>query len=706
MPADTHYWRRPGVVFAAFGVLLASAHLASAAVLITLRASPDRLPADGRARAVVTAQVQTPEGRPSPDGTEVTFYTTLGEVVPGAQTVGGIAQVVLTAGTAVGSAVVTAAVGADRQEIEVEFTAAGASAEGAPRVLTFSGGYLAYSVEGHGVVATEGARFTYGRLTLKAAAIQYSVSEGRVRAQGEVTLSAPGATLAGDSLYLDVAELRGALLAAADDGYSQTPFQGESLRTLSGGSLSLEDFAPLAMTDTRTWITAHTITVYTGESVFLRPATIYMDGEKVLSLPHYMVPVSSYGDTPLMRRGGGGFLGQIVGLNSGRGLTFDYPYYLDVSGSQTSVLRLTHNGGNQNAYNTQGWAVGYENQYELSPSSRGTFSLDDVAGQARGLRWQHRLELGAASRADLALSSTQFDPNSPRVATARAQYYQRLNGADLSLSLFGNSMGGDKRWSSTATLGLPVAPIAHTNLGYSVSASVAYGRTVSSGGVRYVAPGYFLPLSSGASGLSETLRFNLHTPSVRLNRRTTLTSGVGSQLSWYDTGAGRRSLDLNLGLRHSFGSASSLSLGYRYGATSSTGGYPAYDSGRQNLTASFFATKPERYYASSFASWDLERNSMFGNMALDYLLPFDREPSGKARWRLGWSASVARFGAFNYRSDRFRLGRTLGQLEIVLNYSPEEAVGLGSGAYADAYGLGYTYSPGRRFWVELTSRPF
>jgi hypothetical protein len=101
--------------------LLGSAVLAAAAAItcekvpltaapgstLTLIANPEFVPANG-GRSLVTAILVEPAGTFVPDGTEVFFFTNLGQVTESAKTVNGVARVYFVADSRSGTATVTA----------------------------------------------------------------------------------------------------------------------------------------------------------------------------------------------------------------------------------------------------------------------------------------------------------------------------------------------------------------------------------------------------------------------------------------------------------------------------------------------------------------------------------------------------------------------------------------------------------------------
>ena len=104
-------------------------HCGADGPVILLEIDPEIIPADGASLATVTARVVDDSGAPAPDGSIVTFTTTLGTfrlelseyAVP---TTGGRADATITAGIEVGEALVTAKVGNDEAQLTIQFTAA------------------------------------------------------------------------------------------------------------------------------------------------------------------------------------------------------------------------------------------------------------------------------------------------------------------------------------------------------------------------------------------------------------------------------------------------------------------------------------------------------------------------------------------------------------------------------------------------------
>jgi len=93
---------------------------------LTVIAGSREIPADGTSSTKITAVVTDRNGNPLADGTDVQFRTSLGMITPAvAKTSGGLAEAELRSGTDAGKAVVSVKVGRLRDQVRVQFVAAG-----------------------------------------------------------------------------------------------------------------------------------------------------------------------------------------------------------------------------------------------------------------------------------------------------------------------------------------------------------------------------------------------------------------------------------------------------------------------------------------------------------------------------------------------------------------------------------------------------
>jgi hypothetical protein len=89
---------------------------------LTATAKPKQIPADGTSTSTITAVVSDAQHNPVPDGTVVTFTTSLGVVGPAAaETTNGTATATLTSGTTAGTATITVKAGMLTVRVRVEF---------------------------------------------------------------------------------------------------------------------------------------------------------------------------------------------------------------------------------------------------------------------------------------------------------------------------------------------------------------------------------------------------------------------------------------------------------------------------------------------------------------------------------------------------------------------------------------------------------
>jgi len=267
---------------AAGALLLASASPLSAAFYqLTLRADPDRVPADGGSEVVISVEVVDALGLPAPDGTYVHFATTMSRIVTPVQTVGGLAQTVLGGSNAAGVAVVSAIAGGSRSTVEVEFIGGPGSAAAGSRLVELNAEDLQYSPEKRVFVASGNAELRYQSIEVRADGMQYDVSANCVRAQGGVTLRSGRRVLAADALVYHLFGARGRLLRVGEE-VERLALEGEDLATKPDESEDPCLWRPVSFDGTRTWVKATRAIVDPGQKVVLDHATFYVEDTRVL----------------------------------------------------------------------------------------------------------------------------------------------------------------------------------------------------------------------------------------------------------------------------------------------------------------------------------------------------------------------------------------------------------------------------------------
>jgi hypothetical protein len=627
------------------------------------------------AGAAIIVEVRDASGQPVPDGTEVRFVTTLGQVTPNAQTVRGIARGTVTSSTA-GTAEVTALAGGQSARVQVEFTRDAGMDEGMSKVIRIRGAYTAFSSEMQVVVASDHARFEQGRLTIEAATMQYALGQGVLKAQDEIVVRGTDSKLEGDRLSYEVASTQGVLLRA-DATVEKMFFRGSSLQVYSTeGSLTPQLFYLMDLSDAKTWILADSITVFPNERIqFVRPQ-VYYKGIKLVGMPYYEIKLGTL-------RSQEGFLNQVFSFTSAAGLNVDLPVYYAATQSHTGALRIRRFGRGSwgSGYAGEGWSLGLEEQYRIG-SGQGTLSLDNLLEGTRSLRLEHHQEFGSDSRADISFNHYRYDERFPAITSGTAFYYRRMGKMDLNLIGRGSSSSSSTDWALEGNL--RSSRRTRGGLQYDVVTEMGYGNSLS---------GSSLTAEEGRPprlGLGAGLY--LYPPARRLDEKTDLTPTL-SVSTYHLLGAGsRQSLDARVGLRRTLGSASSATLTYSY---SLSRGISLVSGGGQRLDLNIYAGQGLTWQTSLYTSYDLSSNGVFGSITASYVLPFERTDNGGAKWRADGTFGYSRLSNVSTEDSRISVSRDIGNYVVSLVYSP-----TGAASYSSYWG-GFGSNLGRRIWLEF-----
>ena len=578
----------------------------------------------------------------------------------------------------------------------------GPAAAQSSRAVVLEAEQLAYSADTHTLVATGKATLTHQGLEIQAAGIQYDILSGAVRAQGEVAVSQGESRLTADALSYDARGRRGLLLRSGPpEEYLNFSADGLKTSALPSEAASAPSWrasvAPLETGDTRTWVIAREASVLPGERLMLTRAAVEVDGVRMMSLPHLVSTPSEAGP---------GLLNQMMGYSSGAGLRMEFPYYYAAGEKRLGSLRVTHNGGyGSGGYFSPGWALNLQEEY-LRGRSRGTISLDDLVGSTRGLRWQHRQELGRQTGADLSFGLLKSTDDSPRVTSLGANVGHKLGRNSLTLNLGATSFSGSKLESATIGLALPDRPIGRSGVTYAVSTGVRLSRSTFETAVP-VFDGkdyYYLPSSSQTSSLLQSVGLRLLFPQWKLGPKTTVIASLGGDYLWGDSANGRATANARLSLRRNLGRASSLLVQYSFADLATQPGPYYYSLGRQYLVANLELAKGNRWSLQGTGSWDLEAGSSYG--MVDVSRGLGRGRLGEPRYRVGTSSFVSQIPDYETSYTRLYLARAFPNYVVTLNYSPHSSGSLPSHGYFTGAGYEYTFAPGRKFWVELSLRRF
>jgi len=667
---------------------------AAAGFGLRLRVDPDRIPADGKSSAVVLAEVVDALGRPAPDGTVVHFATTLGQIVSPVQSIGGLAQTGLTASNAAGTALVSAIAGGVRESVQVEFLAEPGSVSPGSRAVELEAEELSYSPERRVFAATWDAHLRHQSVEIRADGIQYDMSAGIVCAQGNVTLRSGERTLQADALRYELVALRGRLVRLSEEP-QWLVVEGEKLETRPDKDEGVPLWDPAQTDDTRTWVKARRAIVDAGGKIILDHATFYVDDARVMTLRRHVLEPNQ----------GGAIFGQPLGFSSTSGLRLDLPWYYRASAHRVGSLHVSRNRVFSGSQASLGWALGLREEYLRVGGSDGALALDDVFHPDRGVSWEHRQQLGRQLSMTVDASALSFDDESPRLRSGSVSFVRPLSASRLSLLLSRSDYGVSEH--SLSDLGYRF-PSRRAGGGALLTPSLHLRHSLLRSEVESVVfdPQTGEPLEIAQRNVgratSSALDVNVSLPSRDLGRSLQLTAGLTTGYAWNLGGGSHSSLEGRLRLDRRFGPEAHLGLGFTYSSGDSTAASSLFRSDRQLLTLSGNVRVTGISTRFSF-SQDLAGERRFGSIHLARPLGLQRDLLGRPLWRLELSHIFSQLDAYRAASTRLALGRTIGHYQASLCYSPQGIGDLGSQPWVTPFGYGYTYSGGRRLWLEFTA---
>ena len=655
-----------------------------AGMQLAVRAEPDRGGVGSGAGAAIIVEVRTATGEAARDGTQVQFASTLGTITPVAETVGGVARGILTSNSA-GTAQVSVLVGSDRADAYVEFTAeASGKARAESRLARISGGYLAYSADQQVFIVNDKAKLDYQGLLIHADSLQFDLARNQVRAQHLVRVEGAGATLEGERLSYSGTSQSGVLLRIGTDrAVERVGFRGAALTPQAEAADAQASFQPLDGEDTRTWVIARQATVFPYEKIQFIGASVYVNDVHLLDLPIYVLRLRGYA-------GGGNYLDQVFSLNSQGGLSVDFPLYYAATEKRTGSLHIRRVApGSFGGYSGLGWSLGIVEQYERGRAVTGTLALENLTDSTRGFRWDHHQQFGANSRLDLYLNHQRYSPDYPGISTAYSYFYRRIKDAGLTLSMRATRYGGSTDLASDLAYRWSGKRLPKTDIGYDFALEGGYGESPRNAG---------LPYNYGYQPAGREFYYGMNLgvyPAVKdLDRRTTLTTSVGTEYAWFLDGATRDALEARATVRRNLGQTSNASLSYSY-ALRHGDWYAGL--GRERLDLNVYASKGQKWDLYGYLSKNLSEDGMFGSANFSYQLPFEKNHDGTSKWRFDATAAYSKYGAFALTDTRFALGRDIGSYEVRLCYSPQGSGGYGPYGYASG-------STGRKTWLELGAK--
>ncbi|MCJ7822398.1 MAG: hypothetical protein MUQ26_04845, partial [Armatimonadetes bacterium] len=423
--------------------------------------------------------------------------------------------------------------------------------------------------------------------------------------------------------------------------------------------------------------------------------TFYVDDTRVMSLRRHVVDPQS----------GAALFGNTIGYSSGHGVDMDFPIYYRASGHRVGSLHIARNRAVGSWQYEPGWSLGLREEYFREGRSEGAFTLQDITQPDRGVRWEHRHELGDGSRVALNASATSFEDDGPRLRSTSASYFRPVSGGRLSLSVARSDFGtSESSFSDLAyrfrtfrvagdVLAVPVFHLRHSR---------SYNER--EGIVVDPATGEPFQLAQESTGrtTSPGMDVSFELPTRNLDSRTALHAGLMTGYAWRLSGGSQGMLDVRLGVTRRTGRLHFLRLDYTY-ASMPAGIQPTlFSFGRQRLSLSG-TTVVKGAQVRFNASRELDGDRSFGSVRLTRPLPFGSDAIGRPLWSLDASHFFSRLEDYRVASSRFSLNRAFGRYRASLCFSPQGHGGYDSRPWMSSYGYGYTYSGGRNVWLEFTA---
>ena len=216
----------------------------------TLRAEPDLIPANGTSSTSIFVQVQNAGQGAISAQPVVRFSTTLGIIEPTARLINGTARVLLRSSATPGTALITAFIGASREQIAVDFSN---DSQGLSRFWQIDGAAVSYGAEKNVIAASGPCSFDFGETHIESdTRIDIDLSAQMVWAEGNagnVMIRQGSGTraphLQGDRLFYDLRRKRGVMRRTdLSLGPARQEFLGRTLASPPSSSTAIVQVLP------------------------------------------------------------------------------------------------------------------------------------------------------------------------------------------------------------------------------------------------------------------------------------------------------------------------------------------------------------------------------------------------------------------------------------------------------------------------------
>ncbi len=624
-------------------------------VFLSMSATPNRVPSDGKTRARLRVDLRNDDGSYVVDGlavvlhTDFGYFTTTGadrEATINLVSRGGVVNAFLVS-DAPGTAIITVTALNSRLQGAVVFLRPGETSLADTHIVHLGGGWTGYAVD-QGVVETRDQAWArMGGIRLEGAdLLQLNVAEMILRG-GPGVLTDGKVELEGVDFYLDLQRQRGVLRRLGGEGVERVTFDLATLEARAMDWEIPEDAFQREDDASATWIIAKRVTVFSNEKMVFREGGLYTEEKKLMSLPRIWI-FALPGYT-------GASNTQVLGISSSGGLAVNYPYFLSAGENTTSSVALQKGAPATSIMGSDEWGLGLQHEYRVGQTS-GVLSLSGLPRSEWGAQWRDSRTIWGGANAFFNVASPDhrslyYDgsvyDSRPGYSVNLRSFYQKPTG-------LGSSWGAVGEWLSDPR---------------------PFGKTVQS-------PYYRIGVSAGVqrgAGLNNTnpqfvqeLYGSMDWRPIRLDRNTRLTPSLSNVFTWDTSPFHGNNLRGEVRLKRSFGEA--LDLNLRYSASHLSGNM-AGGGWQQVISTELRAYHGRKWMVYGTVEDYLDSSDWYSLVTWDYYL--------SSLWRVELMGNWYRQNESSYSDQSLFVGRKVYQdREVGLSWSRQtgrislELVGL------------------------------
>ncbi len=642
------------LVIALVALPLAMSVAAGVATSVTLSANPNSIIADGKSVTTISVVIRDNSGNPVEDGTLVTLSTDLGTIPSTVETVRGVARGRLTSGTTVGTANVTAWVtnGGAIGKLRVEMLEPGTTLSRESFVTITSPDYLAYDSDRKIIYGAGKVKINHRGLAFLADEAQIDISAGtlkcRMASGGEpIVLSRGDKSIRASLLVYKLSESRGQAMVDGEDGkVHKVSFRGSDLATEPNDEYVPTNYFDLAdMSETPMLVLASSMIYRPGEDLRIRRAKFFVDGDKMLSMPLYVVPLSGVNSQT----------SRYIGWGTS-GIRLDLPYFYSLTANSTGSLRLRR--GQQAGWGyysaNQGWSLDMVQDYTSESGADGGVNLNLITSGDWGAQWHHNQEFANGGQVYSFLDFRSLD--NTYATTSISLPVGRLNvGANISAN-----RGTFEAASSTSTSGAITPTNSATGLGTNSDFFIQTdSKPIAGGAANYVlraTTAFATGINKDTATSGSKLQMQLTGKRIELAKNTGLNTSLTVGDSWGSRNSGLSVLG-TASLMHNLGQKGGVGLSYSF--TSDVGDQGLY--GRHRLSGAVYYTPSNRWQANINGTYTLDKVNTSSFADISYKLT----PS----WRLSLIETLQRFDESSYSETEIALGKSISGHEAAVVWS-------------------------------------